>query len=85
MEKQKYFHCVYGYNGEYKKIKIDNRIKPKLYAMNDKMYLAYLKTWPLATASCKLDKKSAKFYIRHWKDKTKTKLSKYIFLKVTAA
>ena len=34
MEKQKYFHCVYGYNGEYKKIKIDNRIKPKLYAMN---------------------------------------------------
>ena len=46
--------------------------------MNDKMYLAYLKTWPLATAPCMLDKKSAKFYIRHWKDKTKTKLMKEI-------
>ena len=85
LEKQKYFHCVYAYNGEYKKIKIDNRVKPKLYAMNDKMYLAYLKTWPLNTASCILDKKSAKFYIKHWKDKTKTKLMKEIIKQLKAA
>ena len=46
--------------------------------MNDKMYLAYLKTWPLSTASCILDSRAAKFYIKNWKDRTKTKLMKEI-------
>ena len=26
MEKQKYFHCVYGYNGEYKKLKVKRNV-----------------------------------------------------------
>ena len=77
LEKQKYFHCVYGHTGEYKKLKV-NRIKHRLYAMNEKMYLAYLKTWNLSEAKCILNKKSAKFYINHWKTKTKTKLMKEI-------
>jgi len=77
LEKQKYFHCVYGHTGEYKKLKV-NRIKNRLYAMNEKMYLAYLKTWNLSEAKCILNKKSAKFYINHWKTKTKTKLMKEI-------
>jgi len=46
--------------------------------MSCRAYLGYLRTWPLATAPCMLDKKRAKFYIRHWKDKTKTKLMKEI-------
>ena len=29
LEKQKYFHCVYGYTGEYKKLKV-KRIKYRL-------------------------------------------------------
>ena len=77
LEKQKYFHCVYGHTGEYKKLKV-NRIKHRLYAMNEKMYLAYLKTWNLSEAKCILNKKRAKFYINHWKTKTKTKLMKEI-------
>ena len=46
--------------------------------MNDKMYLAYLKTWNLSSAKCILNKKRAKFYINHWKTKQKTKLMKEI-------
>ena len=46
--------------------------------MNDKMYLAYLKTWPLSTSPCRLDRKTAKYYIQHWKNKTKTKRMKEI-------
>ena len=77
LEKKKDFHCVYSHTGEYKKLKV-NRIKYKLYAMNDKMYLAYLKTWNLSSAKCILNKKRAKFYINHWKTKQKTKLMKEI-------
>jgi len=51
---------------------------------SSKMYLAYLKTWPLSTALCILDKKNAKFYIKHWKDKTKTKLMKEIIKQLKA-
>ena len=77
MEKKKYFHCIHATTGEYKKLKV-NQVKHRLYAMNDKMYLAYLKTWPLSTASCILDRRAAKFYIKNWKDRTKTKLMKEI-------
>ena len=77
MEKQKYFHCVYSNTGEYKKLKVKITI-PKLYTINDKMYLAYLKTWPLATAPCTLDIKSAKYYINYWKKLNKTKKMKEI-------
>ena len=61
LEKQKYFHCVYGHTGEYKKLKV-KRIKYRLYSMNEKMYLAYLKTWNLSEAKCILNKKRAKFF-----------------------
>ncbi len=77
LEKKKYFHCVYSLTGEYKKLKV-KRIKYRLYSMNEKMYLAYLKTWNLSEAKCILNTKYAKFYINHWKTKQKTKLMKEI-------
>ena len=77
MEKKKYFHCMHATTGEYKKLKV-NQVRHRLYAMNDKMYLAYLKTWPLSTSPCRLDRKTAKYYIQHWKNKTKTKRMKEI-------
>ena len=83
LQKQKYFHCVYALTGEYKKLKV-NRIKPKLYTTTDKMYLAYLKNWPLETAPCILDKKVAKFYIDLWKDKNKTNVMKEIIKQMKA-
>ena len=83
MEKKKYFYCIYSNTGEYKKLKV-NRTLPKLYAMSDKMYLAYLKTWPLDTAPCILDRKAAKFYIKHWKNKIKTKRMKEILKQLRA-
>ena len=75
MEKKKYFHCVYSHTGEYKKLKV-KRTEP-LY-QRCRGYLAYLKTWPLGTAPCILDRRAAKYYIRHWKDKNKTKMMKEI-------
>ena len=84
MEKKKYFHCIYSSTGEYKKLKV-NRTLHKLYAMSDKMYLAYLKTWPLDTTPCILDKKAAKFYIKHWKNLNKTKRMKEILKQLRAA
>tara|TARA_Y100000401_G_C8311849_1_gene220192 strand:- start:461 stop:757 length:297 start_codon:yes stop_codon:yes gene_type:complete len=77
MEKQKYFHCVYATTGEYKKLKVKRKEMP-MYMMPCKAYLGYLRTWPLDKASCKLDRKVAKYYIRHWKNKTKTKRVKEI-------
>ena len=77
MEKQKYFHCVYSHTGEYKKLKVKRTDLP-LYSQRCRGYLAYLKTWPLGTAPCILDIKTAKFYIKHWKDKNKTKMMKEI-------
>tara|TARA_R100000541_G_scaffold58920_2_gene71078 strand:+ start:44 stop:340 length:297 start_codon:yes stop_codon:yes gene_type:complete len=77
LQKQKYFHCVYAYNGEYKKLKV-KRNKMPMYMLSYKSYLGYLKTWPLDKASCRLNKKNAKFYINLWKNKNKTKLMKEI-------
>ena len=77
MEKQKYFHCVYGYNGEYKKLKLKRKEIP-MYMMYCRAYLGYLRTWPLSTASCRLDRKVAKFYINLWKNKNKTNVMKEI-------
>ena len=77
MEKKKYYHCVYSHTGEYKKLKV-KRTEFPLYAQRCRLYLAYLKTWPLDTAPCILDRKAAKYYIRHWKDKNKTKIMKEI-------
>jgi hypothetical protein len=83
MEKQKYFHCVYGVTGEYKKIAV--KISQKsMRSLSDKFYLAYLKSWPLGTAPCRLDKDNAKFYIKLWKSKTKTKLMKEILKQLKA-
>jgi|TARA_Y100000310_G_scaffold222583_1_gene224306 hypothetical protein len=75
MEKKKYFHCVYSHTGEYKKLKV-KRTEPLFQRCRG--YLAYLKTWPLGTAPCILDRRAAKYYIRHWKDKNKTKMMKEI-------
>ena len=72
MEKKKYFHCVYSNTGEYKKLKVNEKKYP-LYTGRDKMYLAYLKTWPLDKSPCILDIKSVRYYKKHWKNKTKTK------------
>ena len=84
MEKKKYFHCIYSNTGEYKKLKVNEK-KHSLYTLHDRMYLAYLKSWPIATAKCMLDKKTAKFYIKHWKNEIKTKRMKEILrqLKLT--
>ena len=46
--------------------------------MSCRAYLGYLRTWPLDKAPCRLDRRVAKFYIKHWKDKHKTKLMKQI-------
>ena len=81
MEKKKYFHCVYSHTGEYKKLKV-KRTKPSFQRCRG--YLAYLKTWPLNTALCILDKKAAKYYIKYWKDKNKTKLMKEILKQLRA-
>ena len=77
MEKQKYFHCVYTVTGEYKKLKVKRNEVP-LYAQSFRGYLAYLRTWPLGKTPCILNKKNARFYINHWKTKTKTKRMKEI-------
>ena len=83
MEKKKYFYCIYSNTGEYKKLKV-NRTLHRLYAMSDRMYLAYLKTWPLDTAPSILNKKNAKYYVQHWKEKTKTKRMKEILKQLRA-
>ena len=83
MEKQKYFHCIHATTGEYKKLKVKRKEMP-MYMMNCRSYLAYLKTWSLSTSPCRLDKKTAKFYINHWKNKTKTKRIKEILKQLRA-
>ena len=55
-----------------------------MYMINCRSYLAYLKTWSLSTSPCRLDKKTAKFYINHWKNKTKTKRIKEILKQLRA-
>ena len=77
MEKKKYYHCVYTVTGEYKKLKVKRNEAP-LYAQSCRGYLAYLKTWPIEKSPCILDKKAAKYYINHWKNKIKTKRMKEI-------
>jgi len=83
-ETKKYFYCVYGVTGEQKKIPV-RQIKKSMRVLRDKFYLAYLKSWPLDTASCRLDKISSKFYINLWKEKHKTNVMKEILkqMKVT--
>ena len=80
MEKKKYFHCVYSNTGEYKKLKMNE----KKYSLRDRMYIAYLKSWPLDAAPCILDKKAAKYYIKHWKNLYKTKRMKEILKQLRA-
>ena len=77
LEKQKYFHCIYSVTGECKKLKT-KRIRHNLYAGSDKMYLAYLKTWPLDKSPCILDRRTKKYYIDNWKKLNKTKRMKEI-------
>ena len=83
--KTKYFHCVYGITGEYKKIKRNRRVVPGLYATGrSKFYLACLESWPLDNAPCQLDIRTKKFYIKNWKSKEKTKLMKEIIKQLRA-
>ena len=82
-ETKKYFYCVYSLTGETKKLKVKRNEIP-MYMMSYKSYLAYLKTWPLSTASCILDKKNVKFYIDLWKDKNKTNVMKEIIKQMKA-
>ena len=82
-ETKKYFYCVYSLTGETKKLKVKRNEIP-MYMMSYKSYLAYLKTWPLSTASCILDKKNVKFYIDWWKDKNKTNVMKEIIKQMKA-
>ena len=77
MEKKKYYHCIYTVTGEYKKLKVKRNEVP-LYDQSCRGYLAYLKTWPIEKSPCILDKKAAKYYINHWKNKIKTKRMKEI-------
>jgi hypothetical protein len=65
---RKYHHCIYSVTGEYKKVK---RGKPMMPS-NQKMKLAYLMDWPLETALCILDKKGAKFFLKLFRNFTKT-------------
>ena len=82
-ETKKYFYCVYSLTGETKKLKV-KRTEVPMYGMNCKSYLAYLRTWPLSLAPCRLDKKVAKFYIDLWKDKNKTNVMKEIIKQMKA-
>ena len=83
MEKKKYFHCIYTVTGEYKKLKVKRNEVP-LYAQSCRGYLAYLKTWPIDNVPCTLDKRNAKYYIKSWKDKVKTKRMKEILKQLRA-
>ena len=71
----KYYHCVYSSNGEYKKLYVN---KENFVSQRDKMGSYYLKTWPLDTAKCIIDKKTYNFCYKHWKGLNKTKLMKEI-------
>ena len=82
-ETKKYFYCVYSLTGEQKKIPV-RQIKKSMRVLRDKFYLAYLKSWPLDTASCRLDKISSKFYINLWKEKHKTNVMKEILKQMKA-
>ena len=66
----KYYHCVYSSNGEYKKLYVNK--KRNIPSGRDRMYLTYLKTWPLDTAKCVIDKKTYNFCYKHWKKLNKT-------------
>jgi len=83
LEKQKYFHCVYSLTGEYKKLKVKRNEIP-MYMMSYKSYLAYLRTWPLSSSSCILDKNNVKFYKNLWKNKSKTNIMKEIIKQLKA-
>ena len=74
---------MYGVTGEQKKLKV-KRTEVPMYGMHCRSYLAYLRTWPLALAPCRLDKKVAKFYIDLWKDKHKTNVMKEILKQMKA-
>ena len=74
---KKYFYCVYSNTGEQKKIPVKH-IKKSMLSLRDKMYFSYLKSWPINTASCILDRRTAKYYISNWKNKNKTKKMKEI-------
>ena len=54
------------------------------YGCRDKFYLAYLKSWPLDTATCRHNKKVAKFYIDLWKQKKRTNVMKEIIKQMKA-
>jgi hypothetical protein len=82
-ETKKYFYCVYSLTAEQKKIPV-RQIKKSMRVLRDKFYLAYLKSWPLDTAPCRLDKKVAKFYIDLWKQKNRTNVMKEIIKQMKA-
>ena len=80
---KKYFYCVYSNTGEQKKIHV-RQIKKMMRNLTDKFYLAYLKSWPLDTAPCILDKKNAKYYVNHFNTLHKTNVMKEIIKQLKA-
>ena len=68
---------MYSNTGEQKKIPV-RYIKKSMLSLRDKMYLSYLKSWPIDTAPCILDRKNAKYYIKHFNILHKTNIMKEI-------
>ena len=48
------------------------------------MYLSYLKSWPLDTAPCILDKRASNFYIQEWEKIHNTNIMKEIIQQLKA-
>ena len=80
---KKYFYCVYSTTGEQKKIP-SRQIKKSMKVLRDKMYLSYLKSWPLDTAPCILDKRASNFYIQEWEKIHNTNIMKEIIQQLKA-
>jgi len=80
---KKYFYCVYSHTGEQKKIPV-KQIKKTMRHLSDKFYLSYLKSWPIDTSPCILDKKSSKYYIGQWKKIHRTNIMKEIITQMKA-
>ena len=82
-QSKKYFYCVYSNTGEQKKIPA-KYIKKSMLSLRDKMYLSYLKSWPIDIAPCILDKKNTKYYVNHFNSLHKTNVIKEIIKQLKA-
>jgi len=75
---QKFYHCVYHLDGEYKKIKIQN----SYIKTNDKVKYTYVKDWlsndGFEKHPCIINKKTYQWHKKQWKDMRLTMLMKEI-------